>query len=99
MLHASCYILDSTYFIDPQLLPHDAFIMSLQMPAPTPLLKVSRTRQRQKYSGARAFYLTILVISVIGILSLIKARRIQHDSRKGFHESSRVLVRRDLEVR
>lgn len=49
------------------------------MPAPTPVQKASRTRPRQKYSAARAFYLTILVISAIAILSLLKERRIEYD--------------------
>lgn len=64
--------------------------MSLQMPAPPmPVHKESRTRPRQKYSAARAFYLTILVISAITILSLFKEGRIQHDFRSANHALSR----------
>lgn len=89
--------------------------MSLQMPAPTPVQKASRTRTRQKYSSARAFYLTILVISAIAILSLLKQRKNQYDInganhalfsrpdltiRDGLlHGSRRELVRRDQAVR
>ena len=50
----------------------------IQMPAPTHVQKASRTRPRQKYSAARAFYLTIFVISVITLLSLLKERRTRH---------------------
>ena len=49
------------------------------MPAPTPVQKASRTRPQPKYSAARAFYLTILVITAIAVLSLLKERRLQHD--------------------
>ena len=54
--------------------------MSLQMPAPTSAQKASRTRTRHQYSSARAFYLTILVISAIAILSSFKHKKIQHDA-------------------
>ena len=53
--------------------------MFQQMPAPTPVQKVSRTRPKPKYSAARAFYLTILVITAIAVLSLRKEPRLQHD--------------------
>ena len=69
--------------------------MSLQTPAPTPVQKVSRVRPRQKYSAARAFYLTILVISVIAILSLLKERRTQH----GINGADHALVSRTLTAR
>ena len=85
------------------------------MPAPTPVQKALHTRSRQKYSAARAFYLTILVISAIAILSLLKERRTQHGisgaghvliSRTplvprgdSIHMSSGDLVRRDQAVR
>lgn len=85
------------------------------MPAPTPVQNALRTRPRQKYSAARAFYLTILVISAIAILSLLKERRIQYGmSGAGhvlisrtplvpredlIHMSSGDLVRRDQAVR
>ena len=89
--------------------------MSLQTPAPMPVQNESRTRPRQKYSAARAFYLTILVISAITILSLLKERRIQHEFqitshalfsrthltiREGLvHRSNGELVRMDQAVR
>lgn len=89
--------------------------MSLQMPVPMPVQKASRTRPRQKYSAARAFYLTILVISAVAILSLLKERRLQYGIngahhalftrthltvRDGLlHRSSGELVRRDQAVR
>ena len=89
--------------------------MPLQMPAPTPVQKAFPTRPRQKYSAARAFYLTILVISAIAILSLLKERRAEHGisgvghvlisrtplvPREEFiHMSSGDLVRRDQAVR
>ena len=53
--------------------------MSLQVPAPTPVHKAPRIRPRHKYSAARAFYITILLISAIAVLSLLQERRrIQH---------------------
>ena len=89
--------------------------MPPQMPAPKPVQKVLRTRPRQKYSAARAFYLTILVISAIAILSVLKERRIQHGTSGAghvlisrtplvpredlIHMSSGDLVRRDQAVR
>ena len=89
--------------------------MPLQMPASTPVHKTFRTRPRQKYSAARAFYLTILVISAITILSLLKERKTQHGisgaghvlisrtplvPREDFIHMSRAgLVRRDQAVR
>ncbi len=66
-------------------LSHDAFIMSLQMPAPTPVQKASRNRMRQKYSAAKTFFLTILVISAITILSVFNERRIQYDINDAHH--------------
>ena len=53
--------------------------MFQQKPAPAPVQKASRTRPKPKYSAARAFYLTILVITVVAVLSLFKERRLQHD--------------------
>ena len=89
--------------------------MPLQMPAPTQVQKALPTRPRQKYSAARAFYLTILVISAFAILSSFKERRTQHGiSGAGhvlisrtplvpgedfIHMSSGELVRRDQAVR
>lgn len=88
--------------------------MSLQKPAPTPVQKASRTRRRQKFSAAKAFYLTVLVISAIAILSLFKDRRIQHDinggnlalfsrthlaNKNGLSQSDGELGRRDQAVR
>ena len=89
--------------------------MSLQMSAPTPVRKASPIRPRQKYSAARAFYLTILVISAIATLSLLKERNFQYgidDANQAFfrrsypklsegfpHGSSGALVRRDEAVR
>lgn len=74
--------------------------MSLQMPAPTPVQKAWRTRPRQKYSAARAFYLTILVISAIAILSLLNERRTQqHDLIGASHalfSRTRLAVREDF---
>ena len=74
--------------------------MSLQMPAPTPVQKAWRTRPKQKYSAARAFYLTILVISAIAILSLLKERRTQqHDLIGASHalfSRTRLTVREDF---
>ena len=48
--------------------------MPVQMPPTTPVQKASRHRLRHKYSAARAFYLTIVIISVIAISSLFKGR-------------------------
>ena len=80
--------------------PHDAFVMSLQMPAPTPVQKAWRTRPKQKYSAARAFYLTILVISAIAILSLLKERRNQQHDLIGVSQAlfsrTRLAVREDF---
>ena len=64
--------------------------MPLQMPAPSPVHKALRTRPRQKYSAARAFYLTILFISAIAVFSLLKERRTQH----GFSSAGHVLISR-----
>ena len=88
------------------------------MPATTSVQKALPTRPsgaRQKYSAARAFYLTILVISAIAVLSLLKERRTQHGisgvghvpisrtlllPREDFiHMSSGDLVQRDQAVR
>ena len=52
--------------------------MFQQIPAPTPVQKTSRTRPKPKYSAARAFYLTILVITAIAVLGFFKERRLQH---------------------
>ena len=52
--------------------------MFQQTPAPTPVQKASRTRPKPKYSAARAFYLTILVITALAVLSFFKERRLQH---------------------
>ena len=52
--------------------------MFRQMPAPTPVQKASRNRPKPKYSAARAFYLTILVITAIAVLGFFKERRLQH---------------------
>ena len=49
-----------------------------KIPAPTPVPKASRSRPKPKYSAARAFYLTVLVISTIAVLSLFKERRLRH---------------------
>lgn len=79
---------------------HDAFIMSLQMPAPTPVQKAWRNRPRQKYSAARAFYLTILVISAIAILSVLKDRGTQQHGLIGASNAlfspTRLAVREDF---
>ena len=53
--------------------------MFQQKPAPTSVQKASRTRPKPKYSAARAFYLTVLVLAVVAVLSLFKERRLQHD--------------------
>ena len=94
-------VLHKTYFsIILKALYHDAFIMSLQMPAPTPVQKAWRNRPRQKYSAARAFYLTILVISAIAILSLLKERRTQQHgligAKHALFSRTRLSVREDL---
>ena len=41
---------------------------------PTTREKISRAQSRQKFSGARAFYLIVLVISIFTAFSLIKNR-------------------------
>ena len=114
VLTSTTYFAKSYIFIQ-EALSHDAFIMSLRMPAPTPVQKASRNRMRQKYSAARTFFLTILIISAITILSVFKERLSQYDIigahhahisrthltvRDGLHDgSSGELVRRDLAVR
>lgn len=69
--------------------------MSLHVPAPAPVQKTSRTRTRQKYSSARAFYITILVISAIASLSLLKMRKAQHDINGANHA---IFSRTDLTI-
>ena len=64
--------------------------MPLQMPAPTPMQKALPTSPRQKFSAARAFYLTILIISAIAILSSLKGRKNQH----GISGAGHVLISR-----
>lgn len=54
--------------------------MSLQISVPTSKPKALRTRTRQRYAAARAFYLTILVISAIALLSLLNEGKIHHDT-------------------
>ena len=50
--------------------------MSHSKPATTPAReKTSRARPRQKYSAARAFYLTILVMSAFAAFSLFTSSR------------------------
>lgn len=60
------------------------------MPAPTPMHKASHTHTRKKYSSARAFYLTILMISAIAILSLLRERNLLH----GINGANHALFRR-----
>ena len=55
--------------------------MSIQKPATTFVHKALHTRPRQKYSAARAFYLTILIISAIAVLSIAKQSYKQSESR------------------
>ena len=55
--------------------------MSIQKPASTFVHKALHTRPRQKYSAARAFYLTILIISAIAVLSIAKQSTKQSTSR------------------
>ncbi|CAD6578244.1 MAG: hypothetical protein ASARMPREDX12_008688 [Alectoria sarmentosa] len=52
--------------------------------------KASRTRTRKKYSSARAFYLTILMISAIAILSWLRERQLRH----GINGANHALFRR-----
>ena len=53
--------------------------MSIQTPATTRVQhQPLHTRPRQKYSAARAFYLSILIISAIAVLSLANQRSSRH---------------------
>lgn len=73
--------------------------MSLQMPAPTSVHQAPRTHPRQKYTAVRAFYLTILVISAIAILSLLKETGTRHEINAARHAlltPSRLAVREDF---
>ena len=54
----------------------------------SPVQKALPTRHRQKYSAARAFFLTVLVISAIVILSLRKQRINQIDIDGAHHALS-----------
>ena len=70
--------------------------MSIQTPASIPVHQALHTRPRQKYSAARAFYLTILIISALAVLSIANQRTSRHlinSPKHGlFHRSNPVAI-------